>query len=86
MRSLQCKSWFAVCALLLASTGCCCVQGMPGSCGGNSCGGGGIAACRSCAGGCGEVYVDEWISEPPTADPAVHQAADPFPNPASSVG
>src|SRR5687767_9486470 len=66
MRSQQPLSWFSMMALLLASTGCCCVQGMPGNCG--SCGLGGLAAGRSCAGGCGEVYIDEWVSQPPCVD------------------
>ena len=65
MRSQQPVRWLSMMALFLASAGCCCVQGMPGDCG--SCGVGHMAG-RSCAGGCGEVYVDEWISQPPTVD------------------
>ncbi len=38
-----------------------------GDCGGN-CGGGPVASLASCRGACGEVYVDEWLSEPPTPD------------------
>lgn len=66
MRSQQSLSGFAMLALILASAGCCCVQGMPGDCG--SCGLGHMASARSCSGGCGEVYIDEWVSEPPTVD------------------
>ena len=66
MRSQQRLCWLTMMALVLASAGCCCVQGIPGECG--SCGVGGLAACRSCSGGCGETYVDEWISAPPRVD------------------
>lgn len=38
-----------------------------GDCGGN-CGSGPLAELASCRGGCGEVYVDEWTSHPPTVD------------------
>ncbi len=37
------------------------------SCGGN-CGSGPLLGLASCRGACGEVYVDEWISEPPVVD------------------
>lgn len=66
MRSQQRLSWLSMMALLLAGAGCCCVQGVPGNCG--SCGVGPMAAYKSCSGGCGETYVDEWISEPPRVD------------------
>jgi hypothetical protein len=55
--------WLACIVLSLSSVGCCCVQGGPGS---GACGLGRMAACNS---GCGEVYVDEWFSHPPTVDP-----------------
>lgn len=60
--------------LTVVGAGCCCVQGMPASGGmyGSSCDTGcppgpmmGLASCGSA---CGEVYVDEWISEPPVVD------------------
>lgn len=63
--------------LPLFATGCCCVQGVPncstgtcgtGTCGTGTCGPGPIASLASCRGGCGDVYVDEWVSEPPTVD------------------
>lgn len=66
MRSQQRFCWLTMMALVLASAGCCCVQGMPGDCGSH--GMGGMAACRSCSGGCGETYIDEWISQPPCVD------------------
>lgn len=66
MRSQQPLRWLSMMALLLAGAGCCCVQGMPGNCG--SCGMGRLAACKSCSGGCGEVYIDEWVSQPPCVD------------------
>ncbi len=63
----------------IASAGCCCVQGLPGntcgpgscgisSCGTGRCGSGPLMSLAGCRGACGEVYVDEWISEPPTVD------------------
>ncbi len=58
--------WLSLMALFLASTGCCCVQGVPGNCG--PCGMSGLASCGGCAGGCGEAYVDEWVSNPPCPD------------------
>ncbi len=65
--------------LSIASAGCCCVQGLPGnaygggncglsSCGGGMCGSGPLMGLAGCRGACGEVYVDEWVSEPPTVD------------------
>ncbi len=59
--------------LTVVGAGCCGVQGMqPGGMYGSSCDGGcppgpmmGLASCGSA---CGEVYVDEWISERPIAD------------------
>ena len=58
---------------LAGFSGCCCVQGVSpcgdcgmGPCG--SCGPGPLATLASCRGACGEVYVDEWISEPPVVD------------------
>lgn len=67
--------------LLIFGSGCCCVQGAPqageyglrspGGCEG--CDGGhsspSIGELASCRGGCGEVYIGEWFSEPPTSDP-----------------
>ncbi len=62
------------------STGCC-DDGAPRHPGlfDCDCGGGGCSSCsgnvlgklashKSCKGACGEVYVDEWINEPPVAD------------------
>ncbi len=57
--------------LSIASAGCCCVQGMPGGACGSSCGpcgGGPLVGLAGCRGACEGVYVDEWISEPPTVD------------------
>jgi len=60
--------------LCLAGAGCCCVQGLPaggcssGGCGGGLCGSGPLMGLAGCRGACGEVYVDEWISEPPVVD------------------
>lgn len=60
--------------LSLASAGCVCVQGMPGGavgpagCSTGMCGTGPLMGLASCRGACGEVYVDEWISEPPVVD------------------
>lgn len=58
--------------LAVTSVGCCCVQGMPGngrgSCGTGMCGSGPLMGLASCRGACGEVYVDEWVSEPPVVD------------------
>lgn len=76
-------AWLALSLLTVLSTGCCCVPRASscGDCGlGASCGsscdsmgpvGGGLGALAgfaSCRGSCGEVYVDEWVSEPPVAD------------------
>lgn len=67
--------------LLIFGSGCCCVQGVPqgngyGMRGPDRCDGctsgsssPGIGEFASCRGGCGEVYVGEWLSEPPTPDP-----------------
>ena len=67
-------SWLG-CLLMLASAGCCCVQrvGPTGDCGMGACqtanySSGPLMNLISCRGGCGEVYVDEWLSEPPVAD------------------
>lgn len=72
--------WCLFSILPLLASGCCCMQGVPscGSCGISSCGTtscptgtcglGAIAGLASCRGACGDVYVDEWISEPPTID------------------
>lgn len=79
MRLQQHLVWLAVMAMALGSAGCCCVQGTgpcgglcgPVSCESGACGGGPIgrlASCSSCSGGCGETYVDEWVSEPPCMD------------------
>lgn len=73
MRKQQRLSWFALVVLLLAGSGCCCVQGTSpcggcNSCSSGSCGLGPFAGFRACAGGCGETYVDEWVSEPPCID------------------
>lgn len=60
--------------LAISSAGCCCVQGIrpSGNCGLGACStgscGGPLMGFASCKGGCGDVYVDEWISEPPTVD------------------
>ena len=71
-------TYVALSILSLAAAGCTCVQGMPGGCGGGGCSTGtcdtggcraaGLGSFLSCRGGCGDVYVDEWISEPPEAD------------------
>jgi len=65
--------------LPLFATGCCCVQGVPncstGACGAGTCGPGPIASLASCRGGCGDVYVDEWVSEPPAVDQCCQPAS-----------
>ncbi len=66
-------SLFALLGLLIAAgAGCCCVQGMPGdACSATGCGpfgSGPLMGLASCRGACGEVYVDEWVSEPPVVD------------------
>jgi hypothetical protein len=53
-------NWCAMIALTLGSMGCCCVRGIP-----HHGGGCGLGACQ---GGCGETYVDEWVSHPPRVD------------------
>ncbi|MCA9133547.1 MAG: hypothetical protein KDA45_10350 [Planctomycetales bacterium] len=63
--------WLLLGLLSVASAGCCCVPGGPGmgaagGCG--PCGAGPLASLASCRGACGEVYVDEWVSEPPVPD------------------
>ncbi len=73
MRKQQRLSWLALVVCLLAGSGCCCVQGTGpcggcGSCSSGSCGLGPLAGFRACSGGCGETYVDEWVSEPPCVD------------------
>ncbi len=60
-------SCLVLAALPFFATGCCCVQGVS-TCSTGNCGGGSIASLSSCRGACGDVYVDEWISEPPTID------------------
>lgn len=61
--------WLFLGLLSAVGSGCCCVQGMPGgACGYGNCGPGPIASLASCRGACGDVYVDEWISEPPVVD------------------
>ena len=76
MQSQQRLGWLSMLAVLLAGSGCCCVQGMPGQCGPR--GMGGLAECRSCSGGCGETYVDEWVSEPPCVDACCAQSCRPI--------
>ncbi len=69
-------AWIFTCLMTLVGSGCCCTQGM-NSCSGvvgcttcptNSCGTGPLMGLASCRGGCGETYVDEWVSEPPCID------------------
>ena len=72
MRLQQHLVWLSMMAMALASAGCCCVQGT-GPCGSScdTCPPGPMARmanCGSCAGGCGETYVDEWVSQPPCVD------------------
>ncbi len=70
-------------ALLLISSGAGCACGpcgpmMSGGCADGGCGGDpmvgprllnpGLLAGASCRAGCGEVYVDEWLNEPPVVD------------------
>lgn len=63
--------------VLMSGAGCCTIQGVGpcgscgpvgGSCAPATCGPGPLASLMSCRGACGEVYVDEWISEPPVVD------------------
>lgn len=69
-------SWILTCLMTLVGAGCCCTQGMNtcsscsscSSCPTGGCGVGPLLGRASCRGGCGEVYVDEWVSEPPCID------------------
>ena len=69
-------SWILTCLMTLVGSGCCCTQGMRtcssnsacSSCSGGGYGSGPILGMASCRGGCGETYVDEWVSEPPCID------------------
>ncbi len=70
-------SWILTCFMTLVGAGCCCRQGMNtcnsgysscSSCPTGGCGAGPLLGLASCRGGCGETYVDEWVSEPPCID------------------
>ena len=69
-------SWILTCLMMLVGAGCCCTQGMNtcnnslscSSCPTGGCGSGPLLGLASCRGGCGETYVDEWVSEPPCID------------------
>ncbi len=69
-------AYLTVCFAALASAGGCCtpcggpVGTMAGGRGGAPMviGGGGLLGLAGCRAGCGEVYVDEWLSEPPHPD------------------
>lgn len=69
-------SWILTCLMTLVGAGCCCTQGMNtcssysscSSCPTGGCGAGPLMGLASCRGGCGETYVDEWVSEPPCID------------------
>lgn len=75
-----CSAWLMLAILSLFASGCCCVQGVSsqgtcgisscatGGCATGACGAGPLASLASCRGACGDIYVDEWISEPPTID------------------
>ena len=61
--------WLLLGICLVSGAGCAaCIQGV-GPCG-TGCGpcGSDAAAYASCKGGCGDVYIDPWISEPPCVD------------------
>jgi hypothetical protein len=64
--------WLLLSLLSLVGTGCCCVPGpapvrsCQSAC--EPCGVGLLGSVVSCRGGCGDVYVDEWLSEPPVVD------------------
>ena len=68
--------WILTCLMTLVGAGCCCTQGMNicssystcSSCPTGGCGAGPMLGLASCRGGCGETYVDEWVSEPPCID------------------
>ncbi len=69
------STWLLLIAISVTSAGCCCVQGVSscdsvglGAAGCGPCGAGPLARLASCRGACGDVYVDEWISEPPVVD------------------
>lgn len=71
-------SWILTCLMMLVGAGCCCTQGMTtcstpsfsscSTCPTGGCGVGPLLGFASCRGGCGETYVDEWVSEPPCID------------------
>ena len=87
------KQMLSVCLLLAAaaSSGCCCfTQGSCATCPNGSYAGGPIAGAMcslanctkktlGCCSGCGDVYVDEWVSDPP-------QPCDPCDNCGTWVG
>lgn len=82
MRKQPRISWMVLALFLLAGSGCCCIQGTSpcggcGPCGTGSCGVGPLMSYQACAGGCGETYIDEWVSEPPCIDKCC--AGDPRP-------
>ncbi len=60
--------WVSVVALWIVSSGCCTMHGACGSCGTGACDHHPILARSSCMAGCGDHYVDEWVSEPPCVD------------------
>ncbi len=68
MRSRILPGWMSVAALWFVSAGCCTMQGPCGSCGIGACNDHPILARSSCNAGCGEHYIDEWVSEPPCVD------------------
>lgn len=62
-------AWLLLGICLLSGAGCAaCIQGVAPC--GTGCGpcGSGAANYASCKGGCGEVYVDPWVSDPPCVD------------------
>lgn len=61
-------AWLAIGIVSVTSLGCCTVNGPCGGCGVDGGGMVPLLACDSCAGGCGERYIDEWTSEPPCGD------------------
>jgi hypothetical protein len=73
MTKRSCSLWVLLGLISAMASGCCCIQGTQvcnscSSCTTGTCGAGALLGIASCRSGCGEVYVDEWVSHPPCMD------------------
>lgn len=73
MTKRSCCLWAIMGLISVMASGCCCIQGTNvcnscSSCPSGTCGAGPLMGLASCRSGCGEVYVDEWVSHPPCID------------------